>query len=62
MTTTDPVRAGRREWTAASALMLPTLIISMDLVVLILATPALTEALRPSGTQRSARSRSAPRC
>ena len=51
MTATDPVRAGRREWTAASALMLPTLIISMDLVVLILATPALSEALRPSGTQ-----------
>jgi MFS transporter, DHA2 family, multidrug resistance protein len=51
MTTTDPARAGRREWTAAGALMLPTLIISMDLVVLILATPALSEALRPSGTQ-----------
>jgi MFS transporter, DHA2 family, multidrug resistance protein len=51
MTATDPVRAGRREWTAAGALMLPTLIISMDLVVLILATPALSEALRPSGTQ-----------
>jgi hypothetical protein len=28
MTATDPVRAGRREWTAAGALMLPTLIIS----------------------------------
>jgi MFS transporter, DHA2 family, multidrug resistance protein len=51
MTATDPVRARRREWTAAGALMLPTLIISMDLVVLILATPALSEALRPSGTQ-----------
>jgi MFS transporter, DHA2 family, multidrug resistance protein len=51
MTSTDPVRAGRREWTALGALVLPTLIISMDLVVLILATPALSEALHPSGTQ-----------
>lgn len=51
MTATDPVRAGRREWTALGALVLPTLIISMDLVVLILATPALSEALHPSGTQ-----------
>ena len=51
MTSTDPVRAGRREWTALGALVLPTLIVAMDLVVLILATPALSEALRPSGTQ-----------
>jgi len=51
MTTTDPVRAGRREWTALAALMLPTLIIAMDLAVLILAIPALGESLRPSGTQ-----------
>ncbi|MHA6627486.1 MFS transporter [Pseudonocardia sichuanensis] len=46
-----PVRAGRREWTALATLVLPTLIVAMDLVVLILATPALTAALRPSGTQ-----------
>src|SRR5690606_18190246 len=51
MTTTDLVRAGRREWTALAALMLPTLIIAMDLAVLILAIPALGESLRPSGTQ-----------
>jgi MFS transporter, DHA2 family, multidrug resistance protein len=51
MTAPDPVRAGRREWTALAALVLPTLIISMDLVVLILATPALSEALQPTGTQ-----------
>jgi DHA2 family multidrug resistance protein-like MFS transporter len=51
MTATDPVRAGRREWVALGALVLPTLIVAMDLVVLILATPALSEALQPSGTQ-----------
>ncbi|GAA5137368.1 MFS transporter [Pseudonocardia adelaidensis] len=51
MTATDPVRAGRREWAALGALVLPTLIVSMDLVVLVLATPALSEALQPSGTQ-----------
>src|SRR5688500_11326867 len=51
MTTTDPVRAGRREWTALGVLVLPTLIVAMDLVVLILATPALSAALRPSSTQ-----------
>jgi DHA2 family multidrug resistance protein-like MFS transporter len=51
MTAPDPVRAGRREWTALGALVLPTLIVSMDLVVLILATPALSEALHPSGAQ-----------
>jgi MFS transporter, DHA2 family, multidrug resistance protein len=51
MTAPDPVRAGRREWTALGALVLPTLIVAMDLVVLILATPTLSEALRPSGTQ-----------
>jgi MFS transporter, DHA2 family, multidrug resistance protein len=51
VTATEPVRAGRREWIALGALALPTLIISMDLVVLILATPALTEALQPTGTQ-----------
>jgi len=46
-----PVRAGRREWIALAALVLPTLIVAMDLVVLILATPALSATLRPSGTQ-----------
>jgi DHA2 family multidrug resistance protein-like MFS transporter len=51
MSATETARAGRREWTALAALVLPTLIISMDLVVLILATPALSAALQPSGTQ-----------
>jgi len=51
MSATGTTRAGRREWTALAALVLPTLIISMDLVVLILATPALSAALQPSGTQ-----------
>ncbi|WP_232661500.1 MFS transporter [Pseudonocardia sp. TRM90224] len=44
-------KAGKREWLGLAALVLPTLIISMDLVVLILATPALSADLQPSNTQ-----------
>ncbi|MFI0419539.1 MFS transporter [Spongiactinospora sp. 9N601] len=44
-------RAGRREWIALAGLALPTLLISMDLSVLILATPALSADLQPSAAQ-----------
>ncbi|MEV4899494.1 MFS transporter [Nonomuraea sp. NPDC055795] len=44
-------RAGRREWTGLAVLILPTLLISIDVSVLHLAVPALTEDLRPSAAQ-----------
>ncbi|OHV37373.1 MFS transporter [Parafrankia soli] len=44
-------RAGRREWTGLAVLALPTLLLSLDLSVLYLALPGLTEDLRPSATQ-----------
>ncbi|WP_157250777.1 MFS transporter [Nonomuraea typhae] len=44
-------RAGRREWTGLAALILPTLLISIDVSVLHLAVPALTEDLRPTSAQ-----------
>lgn len=44
-------KAGRREWIGLAVLMLPTLLISMDLTVLHLAVPLLTEDLQPSTSQ-----------
>lgn len=44
-------RAGRREWIGLAILMLPTLLIAMDVTVLHLAVPSLTEHLKPSGSQ-----------
>lgn len=44
-------RAGKREWTGLAVLILPTLLLSIDVSVLHLAVPALSEDLRPSGTQ-----------
>ncbi len=46
-----PARAGRREWIGLAVLMLPTLLISMDLTVLHLAVPHLSEALQPTSAQ-----------
>jgi MFS transporter, DHA2 family, multidrug resistance protein len=46
-----PPRAGRREWVGLLVLALPCLLYSMDLTVLHLAVPKLTEDLRPSSTQ-----------
>lgn len=43
--------AGRREWTALTALCLPLLIVSMDVSVLFFAVPDIAEALEPSATQ-----------
>src|SRR5512134_2754038 len=44
-------KAGRREWIGLAVLMLPTLLISMDLTVLHLAVPLLTEDLQPTSSQ-----------
>ena len=46
--TTNPTRAGRREWTALAVLMLPLLLVSMDVSVLYFAIPAISADLEPS--------------
>lgn len=43
--------AGLREWIGLTVLALPTLLISMDLSVLYLAIPQISEALQPSSSQ-----------
>jgi MFS transporter, DHA2 family, multidrug resistance protein len=50
-TTSDTLRAGRRQWIGLAVLALPSLLYSMDLTVLNLAVPHLTAALQPSSTQ-----------
>src|SRR5881397_64302 len=44
-------RAGTREWIGLAVIALPCLLYSMDLTVLHLAVPRLTEALAPSSVQ-----------
>src|SRR5690242_4425801 len=44
-------RAGRREWAGLAVLTLPCLLYAMDLTVLNLAVPQLSEDLQPSSTQ-----------
>ncbi|MEU4705870.1 MFS transporter [Nocardia salmonicida] len=44
-------RAGVKEWIGLAVLALPTLLISMDLSVLYLAIPSISEALEPSSSQ-----------
>src|SRR5581483_1590377 len=44
-------RAGRREWAGLAVLTLPCLLYAMDLTVLNLAVPQLSQDLRPSSTQ-----------
>ena len=44
-------RAGRREWTGLAVLALAAVLYAMDLTVLHLAVPAISEDLRPSSTQ-----------
>ncbi|MFE0423307.1 MFS transporter [Streptomyces sp. NPDC058953] len=51
MTHEAPARAGRREWAGLAVLALPTMVLSMDLTVLHLATPGLSSALAPTGGQ-----------
>src|SRR4051812_35108368 len=51
-TAAPPARAGRTEWTALGALMLPLLLVSMDVSVLYFATPAISADRHPSGPQQ----------
>jgi MFS transporter, DHA2 family, multidrug resistance protein len=51
MTTAQTVRAGRREWIGLAVLALACLLYVMDLTVLHLAIPALSEDLQPTSTQ-----------
>src|SRR2546428_12287908 len=44
-------KAARREWIGLAVIALPCLLYSMDLTVLHLAVPRLTEALAPSSVQ-----------
>lgn len=44
-------RAGLREWIGLAVLMLPTILIAMDLTVLHLAIPSISEDLQPTSTQ-----------
>jgi DHA2 family multidrug resistance protein-like MFS transporter len=44
-------RAGRREWIGLAVLALACLLYAMDLTVLHLAVPALSEELKPSSAQ-----------
>ena len=46
-----PAKAGRREWIGLAVIALPCLVYAMDLTVLNLALPALSEDLRPSSSQ-----------
>lgn len=52
-TSTTPAtpKAGKREWIGLAVIALPCLLYSMDLTVLHLAVPRLTEALAPSSVQ-----------
>src|SRR5918994_7166144 len=49
--TNDAGRAGRREWIGLAVLALACLLYSMDLTVLNLALPAISEDLEPSSAQ-----------
>jgi DHA2 family multidrug resistance protein-like MFS transporter len=48
---TEAPRAGRREWIGLAVIALPCLLYSMDLTVLNLALPRLSEILSPTGAQ-----------
>jgi MFS transporter, DHA2 family, multidrug resistance protein len=51
VTASDTARAGRREWIGLAVIALPSLLYSMDLTVLYLAVPSLTQDLEPSSSQ-----------
>ena len=51
MTMPAPARAGRREWVGLAVIALPCAVYAMDLTVLNLALPALSEDLEPSSSQ-----------
>jgi MFS transporter, DHA2 family, multidrug resistance protein len=51
VTVPAPAKAGRREWLALAVIALPCVVYAMDLTVLNLALPALSEDLQPSSPQ-----------
>jgi DHA2 family multidrug resistance protein-like MFS transporter len=51
MSARQTYKAGRREWIGLAVIALPSMLYSMDLTVLYLAVPSLTEDLRPSASQ-----------
>ena len=51
-TDTTTERAGRREWWGLAVLVVPIVLVSMDMSVLYLALPSLTEDLQPSSSQQ----------
>jgi MFS transporter, DHA2 family, multidrug resistance protein len=51
VTVPAPATAGRREWIGLAVIALPCLVYAMDLTVLNLALPALSEDLQPSSSQ-----------
>jgi len=51
VTTVGNARAGRREWIGLAVIALPSVLYSMDLTVLYLAVPSLTQDLQPSSSQ-----------
>ena len=51
MSSANVARAGRREWIGLAVIALPCLLYSMDLTVLYLAVPSLTEELEPSSAE-----------
>src|SRR5512138_2267221 len=52
MSTTETVKAGVREWFGLAILALPTLLVSMDLFVMLLAIPRFSAALHLSSVQQ----------
>jgi MFS transporter, DHA2 family, multidrug resistance protein len=51
VTVHGPARAGRREWIGLAVIALPCVVYAMDLTVLNLALPALSDDLEPSSSQ-----------
>ncbi|PSK84194.1 DHA2 family multidrug resistance protein-like MFS transporter [Murinocardiopsis flavida] len=51
MSIESPPRATARTWCGLLVLLLPALLVSMDISVLFVAAPAITEALQPTSTQ-----------
>ena len=51
-TDSDTVATGRRQWIALGVLCLATLLVSLDLFVMLLAVPAVTEALGATSSQQ----------
>ncbi len=47
-----PPRAGAREWVGLAVLALPTLLVSLDLFVMLMALPQLSRALHATGVQQ----------